>query len=45
LCEFDPADVVSADGQKLALIGGRPVELFDIEALLARPAVLSAAEG
>ena len=46
MCEFDPADVVSGDanGQKLALIGGRPVELYDCKALLARPAVLSGAE-
>ena len=37
LCEFDPADVVTAEGsgQRLALIGGRPVELFDAAALLA----------
>ena len=31
MCEFDRADVVRAtgrDGQRLALIGGRPVELF-----------------
>lgn len=45
LCEFDPADVVSGAGQKLALINGRPVELYDSEALLARPALVSAAEG
>ena len=47
LCEFDPADVVSGKGhagQKLALIGGRPVELYDCKTLLARPAVLSGAE-
>jgi two-component system chemotaxis sensor kinase CheA len=38
LCEFDPAEVVVAEGgsgQRLALIGGRPVELFDAAALLA----------
>jgi two-component system chemotaxis sensor kinase CheA len=38
LCEFDPLEVVRADGhrgQRLALIGGRPVELFDAAALLA----------
>jgi two-component system chemotaxis sensor kinase CheA len=36
LCEFDPAEVVFAEGngQRLALIGGRPVELFDAAALL-----------
>jgi hypothetical protein len=41
LCEFDPADVVKAKGQtgrRLALIGGRPVELFDAAELLAEPA-------
>jgi two-component system chemotaxis sensor kinase CheA len=46
LCEFDPAEVVLAEGgsgQRLALIGGRPVELFDAAALLAGvPAVIEA---
>jgi two-component system chemotaxis sensor kinase CheA len=38
LCEFDPAEVVKAkgrDSQRLALIGGRPIELFDAAELLA----------
>jgi len=38
LCEFDPAEVVKAKGrgsQRLALIDGRPVELFDATELLA----------
>jgi len=38
LCEFDPAEVVKAKGrgsQRLALIGGRPIELFDATELLA----------
>jgi two-component system chemotaxis sensor kinase CheA len=44
LCEFDPADVVTESrGQRLALIGGRPVELFDAATLLAG-AALSGAE-
>ena len=41
LCEFDPAEVVRAKGKtgrRLALIGGRPVELFDAGELLAEPA-------
>jgi len=47
LCEFDPAEVVVADGgrgQRLALIGGRPVELFDAAALLASSANVSTVE-
>ena len=47
LCEFDPAEVVVAEGgsgQRLALIGGRPVELFDAAALLAGAATLANAE-
>nr|WP_166179582.1 chemotaxis protein CheA [Altererythrobacter segetis] len=47
LCEFDPAEVVVAKGetgQRLALIGGRPVELFDADALLAGAAILANAE-
>jgi two-component system chemotaxis sensor kinase CheA len=38
LCEFDPLEVVRAEGdrgQRLALIGGRALELFDAAALLA----------
>ncbi len=38
LCEFDPAEVVVAEGnagQRLALIDGRPVELFDAASLMA----------
>jgi two-component system chemotaxis sensor kinase CheA len=45
LCEFDPAEVSAGASRKLALIGGRPVELYDSEALLAHPALLSPAEG
>jgi two-component system chemotaxis sensor kinase CheA len=47
LCEFDPAEVVVAEGgsgQRLALIGGRPVELFDAAALLANAASRAVAE-
>ena len=47
LCEFDPAEVVVAEGgggQRLALIGGRPVELFDAAALLASSATVSIVE-
>jgi two-component system chemotaxis sensor kinase CheA len=47
LCEFDPAEVVVADGgsgQRLALIGGRPVELFDAATLLAGAQALANAE-
>ena len=47
LCEFDPTEVVIAAGhgsQRLALIGGRPVELFDATTLLADPAAYSGAE-
>lgn len=48
LCEFDPADVVNGKGrrgQRLALIGGRPIELFDAETLLTDPAILLGTEG
>ncbi|MXP42134.1 chemotaxis protein CheA [Altererythrobacter soli] len=45
LCEFDPAEVVAGARRKLALIGGRPVELYDSQALLAHPALLLPAEG
>ena len=45
LCEFDPADVVRENhGQRLALIGGRPVELLDATTLLAGAPALSGAE-
>ena len=47
MCEFDPAEVVVAEGgggQRLALIGGRPVELFDAAALLASSATVSIVE-
>jgi two-component system chemotaxis sensor kinase CheA len=44
LCEFDPAEVAAAASRKLALIGGRPVELYDSEAVLAHAALLSPAE-
>jgi two-component system chemotaxis sensor kinase CheA len=47
LCEFDPSEVVTAEGasgQRLALIGGRPVELFDAAALLAGAPALANAE-
>jgi two-component system chemotaxis sensor kinase CheA len=46
LCEFDPADVVKTAGKRarrLALIGGRPVELFDAAELLSEPAAYNAA--
>jgi len=48
LCEFDPAEVVKGRGrrgQRLALIGGRPVELFDGKTLLSDPAAFSGVEG
>lgn len=48
LCEFDPAEVVLAEGgmgQRLALIGGRPVELFDTASLLAAGPTPVEAEG
>jgi hypothetical protein len=45
LCEFDPADVARENhGQRLALIGGRPVELLDATTLLAGAPALSGAE-
>ncbi|HSQ96550.1 MAG TPA: chemotaxis protein CheA [Croceibacterium sp.] len=47
LCEFDPAEVVVADGnagQRLALIDGRPVELFDAASLMAAATLASNAE-
>ena len=45
LYEFDPADVVTAKGgQRLTLIDGRPVELFDATTLLAYRADYSGAE-
>jgi hypothetical protein len=46
LCEFDPDDVVTTDsgGGRLALSGGRPIELFDARTLLADPAACSATE-
>jgi two-component system chemotaxis sensor kinase CheA len=45
LYEFDPADVVtSSSGQRLTLIDGRPIELFDATVLLADRAALAGAE-
>lgn len=47
LCEFDPAEVVIAEGgarQRLALIDGRPVELFDAASLMAAANLASNAE-
>jgi two-component system chemotaxis sensor kinase CheA len=38
LCEFDPTEVVAVEGRagrRLALIGGRPVDLFDAGTLIA----------
>jgi len=47
LCEYDPTEVVRAEGrsgQRLALIGGRPVELFDAATLSATPAIFAEAQ-
>jgi two-component system chemotaxis sensor kinase CheA len=46
LCEFDPTEVVTVEGragQRLALIGGRPVDLFNAETLMAASAAQDAA--
>ncbi|MGX7894624.1 chemotaxis protein CheA [Tsuneonella sp. HG222] len=44
LVDFDPLGVASADGRRLALIGGRPVELLDEKAILANAALSPSGE-